>query len=418
MSSGAASAARTREIAIVGTGILTAAGRGHENTLSALASGGRDPAPPQTIGGDLAGGPPVFEVAEAAFSRFEGRLPGGRGRRSLRLALVAATDAVRDAASAGFAPLSPERVGVVVGATVGGMNHSEEWIADCCDPAPAHRSRRALAARPAMRHLPLHEIPHALAARFGFTGPAFAVATACTSGAQAIATAGDLIATGVCDFVLAGGVDCLSRLTYHGFATLGVMSQRRCAPFDASRMGLNLGEGSAFVVLARADSLPSSPRLPRLAGWGSNTDAHHMTAPRPDGSGVAAAIREALGSAGVAPRDVDWVHAHGTATPTNDGVESTGIRAAFGSHRVAVSSTKHVFGHTLGAAGSISAVVTVVALRAGFVPGNAPILARDPACDVDVVPPSGVDAGIRHAVVSSLGFGGSNCALLVSGGRA
>lgn len=268
-----------------------------------------------------------------------------------------------------------------------------------------------------MRHLPLHEIPRALADRFGFCGPTFAVSTACTSGAQAIATAGELIATGVCDAVLAGGVDCLSRLTYYGFSALGVMSMDRCAPFDAARTGLNLGEGSAFVVLARADLVARASRFPRLAGWGSNTDAHHVTAPRPDGSGVAAALRAALASGGVAPGDVGWVHAHGTATPTNDDVESAGVRAVFGRHRVPVSSTKHVFGHTLGAAGSIAAVVAVVALREGFVPGNAPISEQDSACDVDIVPPSGIRAPVGHAVVSSLGFGGANCALLLSKAR-
>jgi 3-oxoacyl-(acyl-carrier-protein) synthase len=401
-------------IAIVGTGIVTTAGRGSARTLAALASGGASPAPPRTIGSELEDGPPVFEVADDAFAGFDGRLPGGRGRRSLRLALVAATDAVREAAESGIVLASPERVGVVVGATVGGMNHSEQWIEACADPVLPPDARCQVAARPAMRHLPLHEIPNALGARFGFRGPAFVVSTACTSGTQAIATAGELIATGVCDAVLAGGVDCLSRLTYHGFASLGVMSPRRCEPFGASRTGLNLGEGAAFVFLARADAAPGASRFPRLAGWGSNTDAHHMTAPRPDGSGVAAALRRALETGGVPANEVAWVHAHGTGTTTNDEVESAAVRTVFGSHRVPVSSTKHVFGHTLGAAGSVSAVVAVVAMREGFVPGNAPILTPDRACDVDVVPAAGMSTAIPYAVVNSLGFGGANCALLLS----
>jgi len=408
---------RAHEISIVGSGIVTAAGRGPARTLSALASGGAGPAPPRTIGSELEDGPPVFEVADADLSQFEEPLPGGRGRRSLRLALIAASDAVRQAAVHGFDQPPPHRVGVVVGATVGGMNYSEQWIEDRCAVGAASRSRRTAAARPSIRHLPLHEIPHALGARFGFRGPAFVVSTACTSGAQAIATAGELIDAGVCDAVLAGGVDCLSRLTYHGFAALGVMSRSRCSPFDASRTGLNLGEGAAFVVLARSNLAPPAARLPRLSGWGSNTDAHHVTAPRPDGSGVAAALRAALDAAGVEPRDVAWVHAHGTATSTNDDVEAAGVRTVFGPHRVPVSSTKHVFGHTLGAAGSIAAVVAVVALREGFVPGNAPISTPDPSCDVDLVPPSGITAAFDHAVVNSLGFGGANCALLLSQAR-
>ena len=342
----ARSSTRSQEIVIAGSGIVTAAGRGPSRTLFALVSGGAGPAPPRTIHSELDDGPPVFEVGDDALVGFRGRLPGGRGRRSLRLAIVAAADAVRDAAAAGFVLPAPERIGVVVGATVGGMNHSEDWIEDACDTdarAAAGRvvtASRVVAARPAMRHLPLHELPNDLAARFGFRGPAFVVTTACTSGTQAIATAGDLVATGVCDAVLAGGVDCLSRLTYHGFVALGVMSRRRCAPFDASRTGLNLGEGAAFVLVARAGAVPQADRFPRLAGWGSNTDAHHMTAPRPDGSGVASALHTALECGNVSPRDVAWVHAHGTATPINDGVESAGVRTVFGMHRVPVSSTR------------------------------------------------------------------------------
>ncbi len=396
---------------MLGSGIVTAAGRGHERTLAAVARGGEPPARPRGIGSGLADLHPVFEVDDAAFAQFGGRLPGGRGRRSLRLALVAASDAVDAARAAGLSDVAPSRVGVVVGATVGGMNYAEQWIED-----EVAATRRVVARRSAVRHLPLWELPNALADRFGFDGPTFAVSTACTSGAQAIATAGDMIATGVCDAVLAGGVDCLARLTYHGFASLGVLSRRRCAPFDAARSGLNLGEGAAFVVLARAGAVPSADALPRLAGWGSNTDAHHLTAPRPDGSGVASALRAALDMAGAAPRDVGWVHAHGTGTPTNDAVEATGVRAVFGAHRVPVSSTKHVFGHTLGAAGSVAGVVALLALREGFVPGNAPVSSPDAACDVDVVPASGIRVRPRRAAVVSLGFGGASCALLFDEG--
>lgn len=413
---------------------MTAAGRGAFATMAALAYGGAKPAAPRSIRCDLPDVHPVFEIDEATLARFPERLPPGRGRRSLRFAIVAASDALREAARAGAMGLSPDRIGLIVGATVGGMNHTEEWIEDRCGstlwkppsqvaiglPAGAARCspRRSVARRASIRHLPLWDLPNALASRFGFRGPAFAVSTACTSGAQAIATAADLISTGACDAVLAGGVDCLARLTYNGFAALGVMSKQRCAPFDAQRAGLNLGEGAAFLLLVRADMAPggerASGRFALLRGWASNTDAHHATAPRPDGSGVAAAIGDALAVGQVAPGDVGWVHAHGTATPTNDAVEATGLRAAFGSHRVPVSSTKHVFGHTLGAAGAVAAAVTVYALHDGFVPGNAPIVSPDMACDVAVVPPRGLRTPLSCAVVSSLGFGGASCALVLS----
>ena len=414
---------------------MTAAGRGAFATMAALAYGGAKPAAPRSIRCDLPDVHPVFEIDEATLARFPERLPPGRGRRSLRFAIVAASDALREAARAGAMGLSPDRIGLIVGATVGGMNHTEEWIEDRCGstlwkppsqvaiglPAGAARCspRRSVARRASIRHLPLWDLPNALASRFGFRGPAFAVSTACTSGAQAIATAADLISTGACDAVLAGGVDCLARLTYNGFAALGVMSKQRCAPFDAQRAGLNLGEGAAFLLLVRADMAPggerASGRFALLRGWASNTDAHHATAPRPDGSGVAAAIGDALAVGQVAPGDVGWVHAHGTATPTNDAVEATGLRAAFGSHRVPVSSTKHVFGHTLGAAGAISAVVATMAIRESFRPGNSAVSGPGPGSAIALVPPDGVRASVRRVVVNSLGFGGTNCALVLSG---
>jgi 3-oxoacyl-[acyl-carrier-protein] synthase II len=142
-----------------------------------------------------------------------------------------------------------------------------------------------------------------------------------------------------------------------------------------------------------------------------------MTAPRPDGSGVAAGMRAALALGGVDPDAVGWIHAHGTATPTNDAVESAAVRAVFGARRVPVSSTKHLFGHTLGAAGSISAVVALLALRERFIPGNAPVATPDPACDVDVVPPAGLRGSPGRVIVSSLGFGGANCSLLFAEAR-
>jgi 3-oxoacyl-[acyl-carrier-protein] synthase II len=396
-------------VLVVGSGIVSAAGRGRERTFAALRAGGREPSSPKTIGRDGPDALPVFETDDGALSGFGGRLPPGRGRRSLRLALVAAWDALAEAEGSGFASVAPDRVAVVVGATVGGMNHGEEWIARCRVPGESR-----LAARAAIRHVPLWEVPRQLAARHGFTGPCFAVSTACTSGAQAIATAADLVAGGVCDAALAGGVDCLARLTYDGFASLGVASRRRCTPFDGARSGLNLGEGAAFVALLSDRFARRGRTQAVLSGWSCNTDAHHPTAPRPDGSGVAAAFTGALRAAGAATSDVGWVHAHGTATPTNDAVESAAVRAAFGARRVPVSSTKHVFGHTLGAAGAISTVVSLQALNEAFVPGNAAIAKPDPACDVDVVPPEGLAVRPRHALVGSLGFGGASCALLLS----
>lgn len=393
-------------IAVAGVGVVTCAGRGTDRTLGALRNGGAHPLPPVGIRSDLPSPPPVFEVPEEALAEPPVRLPGGRGRRAERLALVAALDC----AGASLQRLDPERLGVIVGATVGGMNHTEDWV--------EHETRGGLghvAVRPAIRHLPLWDVPNALASRIGARGPAFAVATACTSGSQALTVAADLIGTGVCDAVVAGGVDVLARLTYHGFASLGLLDAARCRPFDSARAGLNLGEGAAFLLLVgqgvarRAGLVP----IAWLEGWAATADAHHATAPRPDGSGLASAMRNALDIAGAGAGSIDWVHAHGTGTRNNDDVEAEAIASVCGRGAVPVSSTKHVFGHTLGAAGAVSAVVAVLAAKHGFVPGNSPVSSASDA--VALVPPGGFRRPVRRVLVNAMGFGGTNCALLLAG---
>lgn len=407
-------AGRGPRIAIAGFGIVTTAGRGPAATLAALRSGGAPPAAPRTIRSELSDRYPVFEVPDAAFDDPPCRLPGGRGRRGVRMALVAGLDAMTRAATS----IRAERFGVVAGATVGGMMHTEDWAEERLraaggGAASGPSTERAVAVRPAIRHLPLWDASHALAAQVGARGPAMAVATACTSGAHAIAVGAELIAAGVCDAVLAGGVDGLSRVTYHGFASLQLCDRVRCRPFDRARAGLNLGEGAAFVLLARGDA--AGPPVAWLEGWASTSDAHHPTAPRPDGSGLAAASRRALALAGVSARDADWIHAHGTATQGNDGVEALAIRAVLGDADVPVSSTKYVFGHTLGAAGAVSAVVALLAMREGFIPGNGPVGEQEDGAAISLVPPEGLRRPVRRVVVHAMGFGGTNAALVLAG---
>ncbi len=390
-------------VVVAGVGIVTTAGRGAAATMAALRSGGRPPVPPRSIESPLAERFPVFEVPDAAFEDPPLRLPGGRGRRAVRLALLAAEEALRDAGDL----LPGARTAVVCGGTVGGMNGTERWV-----EREAGGGGPAVAIRPALRNLPLWEAPAQVARRFRLRGPVTAVATACTSGTQAVAAGAELLLAGAADAVLAGGVDVLSRLTYHGFASLGLLSPVRCTPFDGGRSGLNLGEGAAFLLLVR----PDAGLRPRawLRGWASTSDAHHATAPRPDGSGVAAAMAGALAMAGLEARDLGWVHAHGTGTPNNDGVEAAAVRAVLGAAPPPVSGTKHVFGHTLGAAGAVAAAVAILAMEGAHVPGNAPIERPDPACDLPIVPPGGRDGPLGAVLVNSLGFGGTNASLVLS----
>jgi 3-oxoacyl-(acyl-carrier-protein) synthase len=293
------------------------------------------------------------------------------------------------------------------------MNETEEWVEEQLLGGPAHGARPL--GRRGARHLPLWETPHAMARAFGLGGPCMAVSNACSSGAQAVAVAADLIASGAADTALVGGVDVLSRVTYHGFAALELAAPERCTPFRAGRAGLNLGEGAAFLVLARETA--GRAAVAWLDGWASASDAHHATAPSPDGEGTVAALRGALSGADWTPADLDWVHAHGTATPTNDLAEAKALRTLLGDADVVVSSTKHHMGHTLGAAGALAAVVSVLALRAGFVPGNSATGEQDADCHVTLVPHEGIDRAVRRVLVSSLGFGGVNAALALSGER-
>ena len=398
-------AAGSGRLCVAAVGIVTAAGRGPEATARALGGDGAAPSAPRTIRSGLESAYPVFEVPEECFLDPPARLPGGRGRRGVRLALLAGGDALRGL----DLPVDRSRFGVVAGATVGGMMHSDDWVEEVARGGP-----EKVAARAAIRHLPLWDAPRTLAGRMGLEGPCFSVATACTSGAQAIACGAELVSSGTCDAVLAGGVDALSRVTYHGFAALQLLSRSRCSPFDGGRTGLNLGEGAAFLVLADESRVPRP--LARLAGWASSADAHHPTAPSPDGGGITEAMRGALDMARRVPDQVDWVHAHGTGTLNNDAVEGAAIARLFGGREVPVSSTKHRFGHTLGAAGAVGAVVAVLAIRDGFIPGNAPVSRPDPSCHVRVVPEGGLRRGVRTVLVNTLGFGGSNCSLVLTGG--
>jgi 3-oxoacyl-[acyl-carrier-protein] synthase-1 len=243
--------------------------------------------------------------------------------------------------------------------------------------------------------------------RFGLEGPALVVSAACASSAKAFASGMRAIAAGICDVALVGGVETLCLTTLHGFAALSLLSSRPCRPCDAQRNGTSLGEGAAFALLERA--APGTRAL-RLLGYGESADAHHLSTPHPEGLGAVQAMRSALAMAGVPPECVDYVNMHGTATRTNDAAEDSAITSVFGT-RVAIGSTKGWTGHTLGAAGAVEAVITMLALREGFMPGTLGCATVDPALRGNVLV-QGREARLSVAATNSFGFGGSNCTLL------
>ncbi len=248
---------------------------------------------------------------------------------------------------------------------------------------------------------------------FRLEGPAMVVSTACSSSAKVFASAVRMLAAGLIDAALVGGVDSLCLTTLYGFNSLELLSPEPCRPFDAERKGLSIGEAAAFILLERpADNLNADDVL--LLGTGESSDAHHMSSPHPEGLGARMAMAAALQSAGLRATDIDYINLHGTATPSNDAAEGKAVAALFGD-RTPCSSTKGATGHTLGAAGGLEAVISALTLRHGFLPGGVNTRQVDPGIPIQYLTANRENA--PHRVMSnSFGFGGTNCSLVL--GRA
>ena len=254
-----------------------------------------------------------------------------------------------------------------------------------------------------------------IANHFGLFGPSMTIATACSSGALAISTAAEFIMAGEADVMLAGGADSLSLMTWGGFNALLLADAAGCRPFDATRSGMTLGEGAAMLVIESEETARErgAKILARLAGWGASCDAHHATAPHPDGAGALAAMQSALRRASLDATAIDYVNAHGTGTRDNDLAEAKALIKLFGDDVPPFSSTKRFFGHALAASGAIEAVVCVEALRRQELPPNPGFTTRDAAIGLEPVTALR-PAVLTHVMSNSFGFGGNNAALIFS----
>jgi 3-oxoacyl-[acyl-carrier-protein] synthase II len=320
--------------------------------------------------------------------------------RATRL-LVAAAEDLR--AGVRVAPGSPERVGVVLGTALGGVEEGERALA-------GDRTRRRLAGF-------LYDAPaHRLARWLGARGPVLTVSTACASGATALGVGADLLRQGLADAVVAGGYDILCRFVMRGFDALRSLTREAVRPFDRRRGGLLLGEGAALVLLVRAGEAEQPP-LGRLLGHASTADGRHISAPDPEGRGLEQAIHGALREAGLTAGAVDFVSAHGTATPLNDPIESRVLRRVLGERasEVPVNAIKGAIGHTMGAAATLEAVMCLLAAREGWVPPTRGLEELDAACALDVVQGKARAWRPRVSLSTSLGFGGCNAALVLAG---
>ncbi|MDD2703089.1 MAG: beta-ketoacyl-[acyl-carrier-protein] synthase family protein [Candidatus Omnitrophica bacterium] len=244
-------------------------------------------------------------------------------------------------------------------------------------------------------------------------GPRVTVVNACSSGTDAIGLGCSWLRAGYCDIVIAGGADELNQVPYCGFASLGVVSPEFCAPFDRDRKGLNLGEGAGIVILEKSEHARNRNIHPGLfvSGYGEAADAYHLTAPRPDGSGLEFAVKQALAEAQVDAGEVSFVNAHGTATRDNDRAEGNALARILG-RSARILSTKGYTGHALGAAGGLEAVFTALGLREGWIPASAGFRNKDPEIPFEPVTSVTSISG-RYAVSTSLAFGGNNAALVV-----
>ena len=246
--------------------------------------------------------------------------------------------------------------------------------------------------------------------RFGLTGPAVTVCTACSSSAKVFAAAQRMLAADQIDAAIVGGVDSLCLTTLYGFHSLQLSSPQPCRPFDLARDGLSIGEAAAFALLERAPAT-LDPEAILLLGAGESSDAYHMSSPHPEGSGARSAMQRALADARLAPEDVDYINLHGTGTPSNDSAESCAVTALFGT-ATPCSSTKGATGHALGAAGALEAVICALALKVGLMPGGLNLRQRDPKLALNYLT-GNQHAPLRRVLSNSFGFGGANCALLL-----
>ncbi len=394
----------TAEIWSQGTGItrqslVTCLGRGRQIHVEALRSGRSGLAAPKEF--DLPFDCFVGEVSELSSLSFPSKCKGFDNRAN-RLALLALqTDEFEVAVREAMGKWGAARCGIVLGTSAAGMDHLE------C----VYRKLPEGASMPSNYRPEHHDSQNAIAAflqsHLGLEGPVYTVSTACSSSAKALIDAHQLIDLGICDAVLAGGVDSLCLTSLAGFESLELVSRAPCKPCDVNRDGLSIGEAAGLVLVEKG-----AEGCIRLRGYGESSDGTNMSTPPEDGAGAAIAIAQALKSSGFSADAIDYVNLHGTATPANDSAEAQAIRTVLGPE-VPVSSVKGAVGHTLGAAGAVEAIISMMAIEEGLIPGNIGLENLDPSVMQNVAAICR-DAQISAVLSNSFGFGGNNCALVFS----
>jgi 3-oxoacyl-[acyl-carrier-protein] synthase-1 len=349
----------------------------------------------------------IGEVARLDDEPIDGDLAAFDCRNNRLAARTLAADGFESAVAAAAARHGADRIGVFVGTSTSGILQTEL----------AYRRRGKDGALPPDFHYAGTHNSFSVAdytrRRLGLGGPAVAVSAACASSAKVFGNAARMIAAGLIDAAVVGGVDSLCLTTLYGFNSLELISQQPCRPFDTHRDGISIGEAGGFALL---ESIRSNvdPAAVLVAGIGESSDAYHMSSPHPEGAGARAAMVAALDAAGIAAADVDYINLHGTGTPSNDAAEDHAVHAIFGD-RVPVSSTKGATGHALGAAGIVEALIVALAIRHNLAPAGLNTREIDPALKSRYLL-GNLSTQIDIGLSNSFGFGGANCALVL--GRA
>jgi 3-oxoacyl-[acyl-carrier-protein] synthase II len=406
-----------RRVVVTGIGLISPLGTGTDKNWQALVRGQGGIAPltrfdvsryATRFGGEVKDFDPLVFIDRKESRKMD---------PFIRYGLAAAVLAVADSGLP-EAELQSDRAGTYVGSGIGGLGSIEENHKVLLEKGPDRVSPFFLV------QTIINEASGQISIRFGARGPNCANATACSTGTHAIGDSFRIIARGDADIMIAGGAEApLTPLSLAGFTAIKALSERNddpataSRPFDAERDGFVMGEGAGVLILEELGrALARGARIyAEIVGYGMTSDAYHVAAPDPTGDGAIRVMRHAIKDAGLAPADIHYINAHGTSTVLNDKTETAAIKAVFGEHarRLAVSSTKSMTGHLLGAAGGVEAGITALSLFHQVLPPTINYRNPDPECDLDYVPNESRKAEIVHALTNSFGFGGTNGALVL-----
>ncbi len=400
---------------VTGMGVISPVGNGVETCWDGLVAG-RSGAGPITRF-DASGYETRFacEVKDFSLDGILDRKEAKRMDRFVQFAVAGTHEALRSAGLAEERP-DPDRIGVIIGSGIGGMETFEEQHTNLLQKG--HRRVSPFFIPMMISDMAAGQV----SITFGLKGPNFCTVSACASGAHAIGEALRLLRAGDADVIVAGGAEAtITPMAVAGFGNMRALStrnddpQKASRPFDVGRDGFVIGEGAGILVLeteAHARARGARP-VCEVAGYGATGDAYHITAPCVDGEGAARAMQRALADAAMAPDEVGYINAHGTSTPAGDPIEVTAVKSVFADHaqRLWMGSTKSMTGHLLGAAGGLEAVVCALVLQRGIVPPTINLESPDPQCDLDLVPNTARNAKLKAVMSNSFGFGGHNVSL-------